>query len=91
MHSLRPLIDLCEDQQPMKPTHVSGTPHPRAAVDALERALKSAHSRGVQFNYERIDRIMQRICHHYNITGDQLHNLFVNRHHQVPDLWVKQL
>ena len=89
MRSLRSLIDLFDSQQSMKPAHVSGTPHPSKAVAALERALRVRHSQGLKFNYDIIDQIMQKVCRRYNVTGDQLHDLFVSKHRMVPDAWVK--
>ena len=86
MHSLRTLIDLCNA---MEPQHVNGVERP-GAVAALDRALRLAHRKGIKFDYNSIDRIMQLICHRYHLTGDRLHNLFVKQHGIVPDQWVKQ-
>jgi hypothetical protein len=75
----------------MKPFNVSGEEIP-GAVHSLEKALIKAKEKGMKLNYENIDKIMQAICKKHNLTGDDLHNQFVDKHHMIPDNWiVKQL
>ena len=73
----------------MKPEHVSGKETP-GAIEDLESALKSAKSRGVKFDYDNIDAMMQTICKKHNITGDKLHKDFVKKHNLVPDTWIEK-
>jgi ABC-type proline/glycine betaine transport system substrate-binding protein len=73
----------------MKPKHVLGK-EKSGAVEALEKALTSAKSRGVKFDYDKIDAMMQEICKNYNLTGDKLHKDFVKKHNLVPDNWIKK-
>lgn len=80
------ILDLFEA---MKPEQVSGT-EKSGAVEALEKSLVSAKERGVKFNYDNIDSMMQKICKDYNLTGDKLHNDFVKKHDLIPDTWIKK-
>lgn len=73
----------------MKPTHVSGE-EKSGAVETLEKALLKAKERGVKLNYDRIDKMMQLICKEHNLTGDKLHDDFVEKHQMIPDNWIKQ-
>jgi hypothetical protein len=75
----------------MKPFNVSGKEIP-GAVHTLEKALLKAKERDIKLNYKNIDKIMQAVCKKHNLTGDELHNEFVEKHHMIPDNWiVKQL
>jgi len=71
----------------MKPTKVTGKEKP-GAVMALEKALLKAKSRGINLNYDKIDKMMQLICKEFNLTGDSLHNKFVKKHDIIPDKWI---
>lgn len=84
--SSRPMVS---ESKKMKPTTAKGQEKP-GAVEALEKALLSAKSRGVKFDYDKIDAMMQRICHDYNLTGDKLHKDFVHKHNLVPDTWIEK-
>jgi hypothetical protein len=77
------------ESKKMKPVTAKGKEKP-GAVEALEKALLSAKSRGVKFDYDKIDAMMQQICHNYNLTGDKLHKDFVNKHNLVPDTWIEK-
>lgn len=75
----------------MKPFAVSGTEIP-GSVSTLEKLLLKAKEHGIKLNYDTIDKMMQLVCKKYNLTGDELHNQFVQKHHMIPDDWiVKQL
>jgi len=90
--------DVSEEKKPdfmkagnMKPFKASGEEIP-GAVHALEKLLLKAKEQGVKLNYNNIDKIMQSVCKKHNLTGDELHNEFVSKHHMIPDNWiVKQL
>lgn len=53
------------------------------AVHDLEKDLENPGS------YDAIDHMMQTIARDYNITGKQLHDLFVAKHGVVPDKWTR--
>jgi hypothetical protein len=75
----------------MKPFKASGEEIP-GAVHALEKSLLKAKEQGIKLNYTNIDKLMQAVCKKHNLTGDELHNEFVDKHHMIPDNWiVKQL
>jgi hypothetical protein len=75
----------------MKPFKVSGEEIP-GAVHTLEKALLKAKERNIKLNYNNIDKIMQAVCKKHHLTGDELHNEFVEKNHMIPDNWiVKQL
>ena len=75
----------------MKPFKVSGEEIP-GAVRTLEKVLLKAKERDIKLNYTNIDKMMQAVCQKHNLTGDELHNEFVSKHHMIPDDWiVKQL
>jgi len=73
----------------MKPVQVTGKELP-GAVARLERVLLNAKQQGKQLDYDQIDLIMQKICQKHNLTGDKLHDDFVDKHHMVPDNWIKK-
>jgi hypothetical protein len=77
------------ESKKMEPKTAKGQEKP-GAVEALEKALLSAKSRGVKFDYDKIDAMMKRICQNYNLTGDKLHKDFVNKHNLVPDNWIEK-
>lgn len=54
-------------------------------VTDLEQDLENPHS------YDAIDHMMQTIAKEHGITAKQLHNMFVDKHGQVPDEWVNEL
>jgi len=75
----------------MKPFKVSGEEIP-GAVHTLEKLLLKAKERDIKLNYTNIDKMMQSVCKKHNLTGDELHNEFVEKNHMIPDDWiVKQL
>lgn len=40
-------------------------------------------------DYDTIDKLMQQIARKNKITGDKLHDLFVNQYKKTPDSWIK--
>lgn len=74
----------------MRPSTAAGEEKP-GAVDALKKELESAKQQGVKFNYDVIDKIMQRISKEHNLTGQELHDKWMARFHKWPDTWVKEL
>jgi hypothetical protein len=80
------IIDLFEA---MKPEQVSGK-EKSGAVEALEKKLVTAKKAGTKFNYDVIDKMMQKICKEYSLTGQKLHDDFVKKHNLVPDNWIKK-
>ena len=75
----------------MKPFTKSGEEIP-GSVKALEKMLLQAKERGITLNYSNIDKMMQSVAKKHHLTGDELHNEFVSKHHMIPDNWiVKQL
>jgi hypothetical protein len=44
-----------------------------------------------KYDYSTIDNLMQRISTRYDITGDELHDMFVKKYGHTPDTWVKKL
>ena len=88
--------DMEEDKKPsfmksgnMKPFTVTGKEKPKA-VNTLEKLLMKAKERGITLNYHNIDQMMQAVCKKHNLTGDDLHNHFVDKHHMIPDKWIKK-
>jgi GNAT superfamily N-acetyltransferase len=73
----------------MKPEQVSGK-ETAGAVEALEKKLMAAKKQGTKFTYHVIDKMMQKICGEYNLTGQKLHDKFVNKHGLWPDNWIKK-
>jgi hypothetical protein len=55
-----------------------------SAVEDLEKDLDNPTS------YDAIDHMMQSIARDYNITGKQLHDLFVAKHGVIPDKWTRE-
>ena len=53
------------------------------AVTDLERDMKP-HS-----NYEAINDLMTDLAANHNITPEELHDKFVNKHGMIPDEWIK--
>jgi hypothetical protein len=73
----------------MKPEHVSGK-ETTGAVASLEKALLDAKSKGTNLDYDSIDAMMQKVCKDHQLTGQKLHDDFVDKHNLVPDNWIKK-
>ena len=57
----------------------------RAALTARKQRLQSASNDQV---YDTIDKIMTRIAKTHSISGQKLHDMWVDRYKQVPDTWI---
>jgi len=51
----------------------------------LEKGLKKLPSH----SYDSIDKLMQKICKDADISGQKLHDMFVDKHNVTPDNWIK--
>lgn len=51
----------------------------------LERKLLASE----KTDYSTIDRMMRTLCSQFDCDVHQLHDEFVNKHHQTPDDWIK--
>lgn len=57
----------------------------KAALIARKQRLQSASDDQV---YNSIDKIMTRIAKTHSISGQKLHDMWVDRYKQVPDTWI---
>jgi len=57
----------------------------RAALLAKKNQLHSASDDQV---YDIIDKIMTRIARSHSISGQKLHDMWVDRYKQIPDTWI---
>jgi len=57
----------------------------RAALLAKRDQLQSASDDQV---YDIIDKIMTRIARSHSISGQKLHDIWVDRYKQIPDTWI---
>jgi hypothetical protein len=84
-----------EDKKPefmksgnMKPLTASGKEVP-GSVAKLEKLLLKAKEKGIKLDdYDTINEIMEFVSKKHHITGDELHNQFVAKHHMIPDKWI---
>jgi hypothetical protein len=90
------ISELLESKKPefmqpgnMKPKSVSGKPK-AGAVEQLKQVLLKAKADNKKLDYDGIDRMMQKICGEYNLTGDELHDKFVDNTGMIPDNWIKR-
>jgi hypothetical protein len=74
---------------PMHPLTAKGKSKD-GAVEALEKALIKAEENDTAMSYENIDTMMQKISKAHNITGQKLHDDFVEKHNLIPDNWIKK-
>lgn len=58
---------------------------PEAAAIELAKKLPGL----AKHNYGTIDKLMQRIAKKHQITGDNLHKLFIKKYKKTPDSWIK--
>jgi len=66
-----------------QPGHTFATPVDEDAVTDPEHDMKP-HS-----NYTAIDHLMKYLAAKHHITPEELHDKFVNKHHMIPDEWIK--
>ena len=52
----------------------------------LEKGLHKLNSH----DYDTINDLMMKICKKHDITGQELHNDFKEKHGKVPDEWIKE-
>jgi hypothetical protein len=90
------ISELLESKQPefmrsgnMEPKSVSGKSRP-GAVAELKQTLIKAKQDNKKMDYDSIDAMMQKICREYNLTGDKLHDDFVDDTGMIPDNWIKK-
>jgi hypothetical protein len=57
----------------------------KAALIARKQKLQSANDDQV---YDTIDSIMTRIAKSHSISGQQLHDMWVDKYKQIPDTWI---
>jgi len=57
----------------------------RAALLARKEKLQAASDEQV---YDIIDKIMTRIAKSHSISGQQLHDMWVDKYKQIPDTWI---
>ena len=57
----------------------------RAALVARKEKLQAADDDQV---YDIIDKIMTRIARSHSISGQQLHDMWVDKYKQIPDTWI---
>ena len=55
---------------------------------ALEKRKAELNASSDQQVYDKIDKIMTRIANTYDITGQQLHDLWTDRYGEIPDTWI---
>ena len=63
----------------------NAVPELKAALTKRKTELKNASAKSA---YDKIDKIMTRIAHTYNISGQKLHDLWTERYGEIPDTWV---
>jgi hypothetical protein len=63
----------------------NAVPELKAALTKRKTQLKNADAKTA---YDKIDKIMTRIAHTYNISGQKLHDLWTERYGEIPDTWV---
>jgi hypothetical protein len=57
----------------------------KSALIARKKELQSADDDQV---YNIIDKIMTRIAKAHSISGQKLHDMWVDEYHQIPDTWI---
>lgn len=60
-------------------------PELKAALVAKKSSLQTASDEQV---YNTIDKIMTRIAKSHGISGQKLHDMWVERYGQIPDTWI---
>ena len=56
-------------------------------VEELAKKLPNLRS----YSYDAIDDLMQRICKKHKLTGQKLHDMFVDKYGHTPDTWVRKI
>ena len=60
-------------------------PELKAALLSQLTALQAASDKQV---YEIINSIMTRIAKSHNMSGQKLHDMWVDKYQQIPDTWI---
>ena len=60
-------------------------PELKAALDNRKKELNKLSDKEV---YAKIDKIMSRIAHTYNLTGQELHDMWTERYGEIPDTYI---
>ena len=63
----------------------NAVPELKAALTKRKTELKNADAKVA---YDKIDKIMTRIAQTYNLSGQELHDLWTERYGEIPDTWV---
>lgn len=63
----------------------NAVPELKAALEKRKEKLNNMPDKGV---YDAIDKIMTRIANTYDITGQELHDLWTDRYGEIPDTWI---
>jgi hypothetical protein len=63
----------------------NAVPELKAALEKRKEKLNNMSDKGV---YDTIDKIMTRIANTYDITGQELHDLWTDRYGEIPDTWI---
>jgi hypothetical protein len=63
----------------------NAVPELKSALTKRKTELKNADAKTA---YDKIDKIMTRIAQTYNISGQELHDLWTERYGEIPDTWV---
>ena len=63
----------------------NAVPELKAALVKRKEELNKSSNKEV---YNKIDKIMTRIANTYDITGQELHDLWTKRYGEIPDTWI---
>ena len=63
----------------------NAVPELKSALEKRKTELKNASAKVA---YDKIDKIMTRIAQTYNLSGQELHDLWTERYGEIPDTWV---
>lgn len=60
------------------------------AVSTLKKDLLTAKKHGEKMDYDGVAKVMEKVWNKYNMTGKELHDLFVKEVGMIPDTWIKK-
>jgi hypothetical protein len=61
-----------------------------AAVADLKKGLLAAKKRGVKMDYDGVAEVMEKVWTKHNMSGQKLHDIFVEETGLIPDTWIKK-
>lgn len=61
-----------------------------ASVKDLKKGLIAAKNRGINMDYDGVAEVMERVWTKHNMTGKELHDVFVKEVGSIPDTWIKK-